>query len=263
VVELLTALLVAFYGPPRDLTEAQAAFEEGLRRRDSPAEARPFFRRAAASYERAGETGLASAGLYRTLGNAHFLAGNLPQAVFAYRRGLRLDPTDAKLHAHLAAARRQLAPPADGPFGRPPDVRRPWLHVFGSPGYRLLLTCFVYSLAWPFFVAWLASRRQVLLVATLALWVAAAVMGLDVGLDYRQEDLACRYPLVVVIADGVTVRTGNGTSYPPRFEAPVPAGVEARLRFRRGDWIQIEFAGGEVGWVPGDAALVDLPSSGG
>jgi hypothetical protein len=127
----------------------------------------------------------------------------------------------------------------------------------------LLLTGLVYSLAWPAFVAWLAGRRPVPLVAALALWAVAAVVGLDVGLDYRQEYLARRHPLVVVVADGVTPRTGNGTSYPPRFEGTVPAGTEARLRFRRGTWLQIEFASGAVGWVPEMAALVDLPDPAG
>jgi hypothetical protein len=34
-------------------------------------------------------------------------------------------------------------------------------------------------------------------------------------------------------------------------------GVEARLLFARGDWLQIELAGGEVGWVPRRLVLVD------
>jgi len=55
----------------------------------------------------------------------------------------------------------------------------------------------------------------------------------------------------------VMLRTGNGLRYPPRYETPLNRGVEARLLFTRGDWLQIEFAGGEVGWVPREYALVD------
>jgi uncharacterized protein YgiM (DUF1202 family) len=66
-------------------------------------------------------------------------------------------------------------------------------------------------------------------------------------------------PLVVIAEDNVILRKGNGLSYPPRYEQPVNRGVEARLRYERGDWLQIELAGGEVGWVPRAVALVDYP----
>jgi hypothetical protein len=35
--------------------------------------------------------------------------------------------------------------------------------------------------------------------------------------------------------------------------------MEARLLHRRGGWLQVEFPGGAVGWVPQAAALVDEP----
>jgi hypothetical protein len=35
--------------------------------------------------------------------------------------------------------------------------------------------------------------------------------------------------------------------------------MEARLLHRRGGWLQVRLPGGEVGWVPHAAALVDGP----
>jgi len=49
---------------------------------------------------------------------------------------------------------------------------------------------------------------------------------------------------------GFLLRTGNGLSYPPRYETPLNQGVEARLLHARGAWLQIELSGGEVGWGP-------------
>jgi len=62
---------------------------------------------------------------------------------------------------------------------------------------------------------------------------------------------------VVITADGVPLREGNGVAYPARYDAPLNRGVEARLLFVRGDWLQIELAGGEVGWVPGASTVSD------
>ena len=54
-----------------------------------------------------------------------------------------------------------------------------------------------------------------------------------------------------------TAETPHGLNYPPRSETPLNRGVEARLLFVRGDWLQIELSGGEIGWVPSEYALVD------
>jgi hypothetical protein len=72
----------------------------------------------------------------------------------------------------------------------------------------------------------------------------------------RNESL---HPLAVVVADGIPLRKGNGVLYPTRFESPLHRGVEARLLVARGNWLQIELAGGQVGWVPRAAVLLDTP----
>ena len=66
---------------------------------------------------------------------------------------------------------------------------------------------------------------------------------------------------------------GDGSEY-PRYNAAardwtdsgldaeatvLPAGVEARLLFERGAWLQIRLDGGEVGWVPRTAVMLDRP----
>jgi hypothetical protein len=65
--------------------------------------------------------------------------------------------------------------------------------------------------------------------------------------------------VVVAARDGVRLLRGNGPSYPPRYEARLHPGAEARSLCRRGDWLQVELSGGEVGWLPRSAVLVDEP----
>jgi hypothetical protein len=69
-------------------------------------------------------------------------------------------------------------------------------------------------------------------------------------------------PVVVLSEDNVLLRRGNGLSYPARYDTPLPRGAEARLLFVRGNWLQIELAGGEVGWVPARYTVREEPLEG-
>jgi hypothetical protein len=92
----------------------------------------------------------------------------------------------------------------------------------------------------------------------LALLLAGALSGWLMVRAHEQNEREA-HPLVVIARDGVLLRRGNGVAFPPRYDTPVNRGVEGRLRFERGGWVQIELSGGEIGWVPRAAVLVDTP----
>src|SRR5262249_2342911 len=52
-----------------------------------------------------------SSSWFHNLGNAHFLAEQLPEAILAYQHGLKLDPGDAGLRANLDYARARVQYP--------------------------------------------------------------------------------------------------------------------------------------------------------
>jgi tetratricopeptide (TPR) repeat protein len=241
------------------LGQAEAAFQEGVHLRDHPREARRFFRQAADDYEELSRRGIHNAAIDRNLGNAALLAGDLPRAIRAYRRGLRLSPDDHELRTSLAHARSEVIYPEPGNLGRPPvDHWPPWLPRATAP--RLLaLGVFFYSLVWVVFTRWLMTRHGWLFAAGgLALAFVAVLAFLLVG-EMRQARFEAEHPLVVIARDRVLLRKGNGDAYPPRCDTPLNRGIEARLLFARSDWLQIELTGGEVGWVPRDAVLLDMP----
>jgi hypothetical protein len=243
------------------LAEASAAFRVGIERRDQPAGARAAFLRAAHLYERLHRRGADNAELNRNLGNACLLAGDLPRAILAYRRGLRFAPADRGLQEGLAAARSQVAFPQGDTLGRPPvEQRPPWLPRFAA-GWYLALAFVAYTCACLAAARWWMLRRgRLLALAGLGFLVALVLLAGLVAEEWRDNDLVAR-PLVVIADDGVLLRNGNGLRYPPRYETPLNRGVEARLLFVRGDWLQIELNGGEVGWVPREYTLVDKTSS--
>ena len=97
------------------------------------------------------------------------------------------------------------------------------------------------------------SRR--LLLATGGCLVLAVSIAAILAVQARRERHAGA--LAVVLRDGVFLRKGNGPLYEKRDAAPLNRGVEVRYRLGRHGWVQIELAGGEVGWVPRSALKID------
>jgi hypothetical protein len=250
---------------PPDLSDAEVArlaeesFAEGVRLRRQADSARPHFRTAARYFDELRRRGAANPTLFRNLGNAQVLADDLPHAILSYQRGLRLAPQDADLRECLEAAREQVIYPANTPLGRPAVERRPpWLPRVRSE-WLLGGAVVLYALGWVGLTRWLMTRRgRALLLGVAALLAAVALTGLMI-VSVRGEAPGGDRPLVVIAEDGVLLRKGNGLTFPPRYETPLNRGVEARLLFERGDWLQIELGGGEVGWVPRAYAVVDEP----
>jgi tetratricopeptide (TPR) repeat protein len=237
------------------LNQAQASFREGTRLRDRPEEARRCFRQAADAYETLRQRGAANAALFRNQGNASLLAGDLPGAILAYRRGLRCDPNDRVLRNSLEQARAQVAYPESDGLGRPSvDHWPPWLP---RPSQALLAgsALLLYGLGLLMLTRWWMTRRGRWLRLAVTALSSAALVGAAWGVGQWQASDEAQHPLVVIAADGVLLRRGNGLTYPPRYQTPVNRGVEARLLFDRGQWLKIELAGSESGWVPRAAVI--------
>jgi tetratricopeptide (TPR) repeat protein len=244
----------------RDVVErAETEFQKGVRLRQASDKARPHFRQAAGYFDELRRRGICNAVLYRNLGNAYLLADDLPLAILSYRRGLRLAPNDLALRESLAAARERVVYPASGALGRPRiDYRPPWLlHPRGE--WLLIAAAVCYALAWVFLTRWIMVRRGRSLAAGLAILLLAGMLSAwIIALAWEERDQEM-YPLVVLAKDDVELRRGNGPAFPRRYETRVHRGIEARLLFERGGWVQIELSGGEVGWVPRDYVLADTP----
>jgi hypothetical protein len=237
--------------------QAEGSFAEGARRHDDAASARPHFARAAALYEQLRQRGADSPALYRNLGHAYLLAGDLPRAILSYREGLQRTPWDTGLRDDLADARARVVASLPNALGRPPaETRPPWWPRTGS-GPPALLAALLYVLAWPCLTRWRVTQRGRPLMAGLVLLAGAVVLAGFAVASWRLEHDEAAHPLAVITADGIRLRRGDGTTYPPRYDARLRPGVEARLLHARGNWVQLELASGEVGWLPHDAVVID------
>lgn len=229
------------------LARADRAFAEGLREREQGRRGAKAFREAAAALEELRESGRDNPTVLHNLGNAYWLAGDLPRAILTYRRGLRQYPADAELQEALRQARERVVFADGSTLGHPvEEVRSRWRAV--PVGWLFVAAGGVYALACLALTRWWMLRRGGLMTAGLVLLALAVTLGIAV-LD--RELGASPRELVVVARDGVSLRKGDGEAFPAWFPTPLNRGVEAEVLFRRGGWLQVELPGGEVGWVAG------------
>jgi hypothetical protein len=233
------------------LARAEAAFDRGVAGRLSADKGRESFATAAADYEALRQQGLQNAALFRNQGNAYLLAADLARAILAYRRGLRIAPGDRALQTNLAYARKQVESPPSGSAARfswVPRLPPAWLWL---------------GLAACYSTGWLGVTRCVMVRQLRPLRLAfiglalGAVLGAGLVVEAWDSHDDAQYPLVIIAKDKVRLRKGNGFSYPVRDDMNLNRGVEARLLYRRGEWLQIELSDGKIGWVPLTDALLD------
>ena len=193
------------------------------------------------------------------LGNAYFLANQLAEAIHAYRHGLSLDPNDQGLRANLDYARGRVQYPFENRGRAEVDAWPGWLYRPSAFQWLLSAVAF-YALTCIVVTRWLMTRRGVLLLRGSVLLLLAALSGFFWLHFERDEEKNARHPLVVIRADKLPLRKGNGPSYPAHADLPVLArGMEARRLRERSGWLQIQFASGEAGWVEKSAVLLDEP----
>jgi hypothetical protein len=249
-------VLLAAGAPLSDVqlaARAEETFQRGLAQRQRGEKSRALFQASARDFEELRRRGVRNALLERDLGNAYQLAGDLPRAILAYRRGLRLLPGDRALRRNLQEARGRVIHLEGSGFGRPPETMRPpWLP--NAPRTLFALAVVGYVVGCIALTRWYMIRRGrwVVLGVTGLIVVAGATLLLVVSLRLESSR-----PVVVIAADGVLLRKGNSRAFPPRFDTPLSRGVEASLLYRRDGWLQIELSGGEVGWVSEKEAVVE------
>ena len=177
-------------------------------------------------------------------GRAHWLAGNVPEAMRAFREGEKLAPWNAEIRADLDAARGVLGTLAPTPSFTdrigPADV---WtVAILSSLAVGVGGTI------------WLFTRRRKLLIAAsvgVAGWLALIVITFLA--TNRNE------PFAIVTAERAILRQGNAESYDATSPEPLPLGTELTVVGSRGGWRHVRTPTGKIGWLPESALLEGSP----
>jgi hypothetical protein len=253
---LLLSTSATLAAPPADGVVARvAAATEAFREStgvEGTEDRQAAFRDAAGLYEAALAIGPRNGALEYNAGNAWLLSGDPGQAILHYRRALLIRPGDPRIVANLETARARRSDRFEETSTRALAETFFFWHTGLSLVTKVPLAAISWALAFGFLAlgVWLPTGRPgrtgcrrtgaLLLLVALAVGVSALI-----DMDTRAARDAA-----VVVADEIALRTGDGTSYPERYENPVHSGAEVRVVEERAGWVDVELSDGKRGWVP-------------
>ena len=186
------------------------------------------------------DAGEVSGDLYYNLGNAHYVQGNLAQAIVCWRRGELLSPRDGDILANLDRGRRATEDRIEVP--RSANLLSP--REQGGLAALLIALCGVVGLARRF--------KPGLPFAVPALVTGLPGAALVAATIYR---IATFGSAAVVLAEEVEVRSAGGGGV-VLFE--LHAGAEVLLEQQVGEMSQIALPDGRRGWMTSmDLGVID------
>lgn len=198
------------------------------------------FSEAAGVYEQIITNGTISSVLYFNLGNAHFKAGQLGQAIAAYRQAERLTPRDPDVRANLRFALNRV----QGPTLKSTAGQR-WLGTLSLNEWTVL------GFAGIWLTLGLLVARQIKPAMAPALktwtWLSAggtAVLFICLALVLPQNTPG---RIAIVTVTDATVRNSPLDEAPGSFTAH--DGAELRVLDHKDEWVQVTDDAQRFGWV--------------
>ena len=204
---------------------------------------------AASCFESLLDQGNVNGHLLYDLGNAWYRAGEMGEAIVAWRRARLFLPRDGDVKANLDAARDRTKDDLE-----PPDLRaglaRPLLAPFDALAASELLL--LGSIAWAMLFIVLAIRLRRPFAGWLALVATLAVLAIaGLGGSLARSYSVSRHPVAVVTTEEVTLRSGRDILSTDL--ARLHEGAEARVVEESDGWVQVTLSTGLRGWLPSDA----------
>ena len=251
ILSLASAVATASETPVM-LDSARAAYQEALDETDRLLRARLFAKAERALRPLAAAHPEAPA-LQADWGNAALGAQDAGRATLAFRRALRLAPSDERARANLDWLRTR----------QPVWLPRPstasaidsllfWQTRF-TPTQLFLAGAFAFAAALLLLAPWRSEQPRWQRNIAIALFAVWAVASASAWLADSDEDSA------VVVADGTTLRSADSRGAAPAFANPLPAGTELTVMEHRAPWTRVALADGTSGWLPESTLVMVVP----
>lgn len=182
--------------------------------------------------------------LYTNLGNAALQAGRIGEAVLAYQRALRIEPTAVTAQQNLAHVRSLLPSWVPRPSGvEARGVMNLDRRIPAAQRSLAAAACFA-AMALALVVA---GRRPAGPWRGFALVLGAAWLLLLASVVAGEGRSPAR--LAVLTAEATPARSSDSALAPLAFPDPLPSGVEVELLEERGEFARVRLANGRDVWV--------------
>jgi tetratricopeptide (TPR) repeat protein len=268
VLSTISTLLIAFSSNQLHLTqdqqlavlqEAQIAYDAGITLQTAdPVASKESFRRSAERFQVLVHDGIENGKLWYNLGNAQLQAGEIGEAIGAYRSAQRYIPSDGRVTANLQHARSKVSNPIKSESTTSILKRLAFWHDSLPTQLRLTIGIIFWFGCWSIVSVRLFRTIPGFKTASISLGCAALALGISVGADIvdQHQDHG------VLTANEVIVRKGNGVNYAPMLKDPIHEGIEFDIIEKRPDWLHIKLPNGSTGWIQEeDAQIVTLDAS--
>ncbi len=238
------------------LQEAQVAYDTGVSLQTAdPVASKESFRRSAERFQILVNDGIENGKLWYDLGNAQLQAGEIGEAIGAYRSAQRYIPSDGRLTANLQYARSKVSNPIKSESTTSILKRLAFWHDALPTQVRLALGVILWFGCWTLVSVRLFKPIPGFKTASITLGCAALALGVSVGADIADQ----HQDHGVLTASEVIVRKGNGVNYAPMLKYPIHEGIEFDIIEQRPEWLHISLPNGSTGWIQEeDAQIVTL-----
>lgn len=238
-------------------TEAENAYRRGVEAANGSSLAEKAFRESAEGWRTVIDLGGDGPSSWFNLGNALLRAGEVGEAIVAYRTAQRLEPGADDVAANLAEARRRVERPigADANDLSFTDVAS-WWHLLG-PRTRLSLGVAGWISFWVLLFLRRGtdeSHRHAERESITAAWRGGLTLSLAIalvgGLTVVADRAFARWrPVGVVTAESATLRSGNGEAFENLTTEPLTEGIEFAIEETRPGWWRVRLPDDTVGWI--------------
>jgi tetratricopeptide (TPR) repeat protein len=227
------------------LEQANYAFQQALDTTDAE-QAQGYYQQAIDAYTQLLNAGVHNAKLYYNLGNAYMLRNDFGRAILNYRRGLQLEPGNARLQANLRYARSQRLDQIDTSAQQAFMSRLFFWQDDLTLQTQVTVAMTLFWVAWAGALAHRFWRRGAWLWLTCGAAFATLLFATSAWMLHTRN-IATQHG--VIVAEEAPVRKGNGDSYALQFPHPLHSGAEFTVLERRGSWLYIQLENGANGWI--------------
>jgi tetratricopeptide (TPR) repeat protein len=194
-------------------------------------------------YEQIISSGIENGAVYYNIGNCHFKAGELGEAILLYRKAQRLMPADPDIEFNLDFARARCVDDVKRPE-LPGAVtvflellKRPGINLLAAMGALLYFGLVFFVCASLFVKIRFNSELKIGLSVTLAI-VLALFFGNVRRINVREG---------VLLAKVAEVRSGPAEDYTLIFN--IHEGMEVKILAEQGQWAKVSLRDGLEGWI--------------
>ncbi len=233
--------------------QANQFFREANSITNDPDQAGRLYDKAILNYEKIiGDGQIENPKLYYNLGNAHFLNGDIGNAILNYRRAERLDKADTNIQKNLAFARSiRVDKVAVKTEKRVLQTLFFWHYDF-SVKTKFVIACICFALVCVSLtvMTWRGKAAPWVVTAVICSILTTCLLSSVVLETRARTGKVCG----VITTESIVARQGDGRNYPESFKDPLHAGTEFDMLERRPGWLHIRLSDNSDGWIPENSA---------